>query len=58
MNRFEESLKALDLLDENGAIALKGGYTVLSLHKADDATITISGNVNVDVSGWACACKC
>ncbi|WP_289202697.1 hypothetical protein [Bacteroides acidifaciens] len=58
MNRFEESLKALEMLDENGAISLKGGYTVLSLNKADDSTTTISRNVNVDVSGWGCACRC
>ncbi len=39
--------------DETGL--LKGGFTTLSITSALGLS---TGNVNVDVSGKACACKC
>ena len=40
MNRFEESLKALEMLDENGAISLKGGYA-MDYKITDKAAFTV-----------------
>lgn len=55
MKKFEQALKAMDLLDESGTIALKGGFAALSM---ENQTSPAAGNVNVDVSGWYCSCEC
>lgn len=55
MTKFEQALKAMELLDESGSIALKGGFAALSL---ESQTSPAAGNVNVDVSGWYCSCEC
>lgn len=55
MKKFEQALKAMELLDENGTIALKGGFAALSM---ESQTSPAAGNVNVDVSGWYCSCEC
>lgn len=55
MKKFEQALKKIELIDESGAIALKGGFAALSMESQSSIA---AGNVNVDVSGWYCSCEC
>lgn len=56
MNKFEKSLKDIELLSEEQTLDVRGGFVPLSMEIPklgieDD-------NVNVDVSALACACQC
>ncbi len=57
MNKFEEALQKMQLLDENGTLNVKGGFVNLSM---ETKHIDVASNVNVNVSGnlSTCACKC
>lgn len=55
MSKFQEALHKMQLLDENGSLAVKGGFVALSMVTANTSA---AGNVNVDVSNKTCICKC
>lgn len=51
--KIEKQLEPLQTSEQG---KLKGGFSVFSANKS--ITASVAASVNVDVSGWACACGC
>ena len=58
MNKFEKSMKAMELLSDEQTLAVRGGFVALSLEIPKFGIKDKDENVNVNVDGDACACAC
>lgn len=58
MNKFEKSLKDIELLSDEQTLAVRGGFVPLSLEIPKFGINDKDENVNVNVDGDACACAC